>query len=353
MTIIYELAGRRAARAFAAMSAVVAASALVAGGCTGSSGTVAYAYEDPYVYSTYYPADVAYSSYYYADTWDYNTWYYYYVAPSPVGGDAGVDAGARDAGTADAGATDGGTGGNAVHGVIGAIEALARGQDVCPGHVTVTPKNATPACDDGLTTSERNGATLDFSGCEVGQLTINGTVDLAINRTASEPTCSSSTVISLMATLTVTNLSVARSGGHKLVIPTQTVTGTSSYTFGNPPTSIMANDMGELQVFDQSGTMQNDLTFTGQDTYTLNGNQSYSVDGTTMLHEKNDPSVTATVTKTGLTRSGGCCRPTAGTVVIDRTGGAHPGTTTWGFGPGCGAVTRNGVSVSLPNCIDQ
>jgi hypothetical protein len=350
MAIIDKLAGTRAARAFIVMSAFGGAAVLLAGGCSSGTATTAYAYEDPYVYSTYYPADVAYSSYYYADTWDYNTWYYYYVGPSPVGGDAGVlDAGS---GAIDAGATDGGAS-NTVHGVIGAIEALARGQEVCPGHVTVTPKNTAPACDDGMTTSERNGATLDFSGCEVGKVMIDGTIDLAINRTASEPSCSSNTVISLMATLTVTNLSVARSGGTKLVVPTQTVTGTTSYMFGHPPTTIQANDMGELQTFDSSGTMQNDLTFTGQDTYTLNGNQSYTVDGTTMLQEKNDPSVTSTVTKTGLTRSGGCCRPTAGTVVIDRMGGAHPGTTTWGFGPTCGAVTRNRVSVSLPTCIDQ
>jgi hypothetical protein len=352
MTTIDKLVGNRAARAFVVMSAFGAAATLLAGGCSsGTTATTAYAYEDPYVYSTYYPADVAYSTYYYADTWDYNSWYYYYLgqSPSPVAGDGGL----LDAGHVDAGATDGGAGSLVPHGVIGAIEALARGMDVCPGHVTVTPKDTTPACDDGMTTSERNGATLDFSGCQVGLVTIDGTVDLAISRTASEPTCSSSTVISLMSTLTVTNLSETRNGGSKLVFPTLTATGTSSYTFGHAPTSIETNSMGELQLFDQSGTMQNDLTFTSMDTLTLNGSQSYSVDGTTMLQEKNDSTVTATVTKTGLTRSAGCCRPTAGTVVINRTGGTHPGTTTWEFGPTCGAIKRNRVNVSLPNCIDQ
>jgi hypothetical protein len=351
MATIDKLAGNRAARAVVVLSAFGAAATLLAGGCSSGTATTAYAYEDPYLYTTYYPADVGYSTYYYADTWNYNSWYYYYVgqSPSPVGDDAG----SHDAGHADAGAIDGGVGGLAPHGVIGAIEALARGMDVCPGHVTVTPKDTTPACDDGMTTSERNGATLDFSGCQVGQVTIDGTVDLAISRTASEPTCSSSTVISLMSTLTVTNLSETRLGGSKVLFPTLTATGTSSYTFGQTPTSIQTNNMGELQLFDQAGMMQNDLTFTGQDMLTLNGSQSYSVDGTTMLQEKNDPTVTATVTKTGLTRSAGCCRPTAGTVVINRVGGTHPGTTTWEFGPSCGTIKRNRVTVTLPNCIDQ
>jgi hypothetical protein len=77
---------------------------------------------------------------------------------------------------------------------------------------------------------------------------------------------------------------------------------------------------------------------------------TYAVDGTTTVHEKSGP-VSATITEQGLTRSGGCCRPTAGTVTVNRTGGPHPGMATWTFGPSCGAVMRNNVSAMLPACI--
>jgi hypothetical protein len=105
-----------------------------------------------------------------------------------------------------------------------------------------------------------------------------------------------------------------------------------------------------MQIFGSTGTMISDLTYTGMDTVTLSGNSSYSVDGTTTVQEKNGPA-SATINKQGLTRSGGCCRPTGGSVVINRTGGASPGTATWTFGPSCGAVMRNNVSAMLPACI--
>jgi len=93
-----------------------------------------------------------------------------------------------------------------------------------------------------------------------------------------------------------------------------------------------------------------DLTYTGMDTVTFSGNSSYSVDGTTTVKEKNGPA-SATINEQGVTRSDGCCRPTAGTVTINRTGGPQPGTATWTFGPSCGAVMRNNVSAMLPACI--
>ena len=61
------------ALAFAASGAVV--------GCDdddlGDDDVVAtdYAYEDAYLYDSYYPADVAYAGYYWADAWDYSTFY--------------------------------------------------------------------------------------------------------------------------------------------------------------------------------------------------------------------------------------------------------------------------------------
>jgi len=96
--------------------------------------------------------------------------------------------------------------------------------------------------------------------------------------------------------------------------------------------------------------MISDLTYTAMDTVTFSGNNSYSVDGTSSVKEKNG-SASATITQQGLTRSGGCCRPTGGSAIIDRTGGSNPGTATWTFGPSCGTVMRNDTTAMLPACI--
>src|ERR1700689_5497446 len=55
-------------------------------GCTDgtTTATVAYAYDNPYVYSTYYPVATAYSGYYWADSWNYYAFYYVGAAPTGV-----------------------------------------------------------------------------------------------------------------------------------------------------------------------------------------------------------------------------------------------------------------------------
>jgi hypothetical protein len=172
---------------------------------------------------------------------------------------------------------------------------------------------------------------------------------VAANRSASEQTCSPTTVITLNHTTTITNLSISDANG-KIVIPMQTDTGMTTYTFGQTPTKLTFSTNGEIQISDASGSTLGDLTYTGTDTVTLSGNASYTVDGSTMVMDKNSNAMTS-ITKTGLTRSGGCCRPTSGSFMINRTGGANPEQATWTFGPSCGAVMRNNQSVTLPACI--
>src|SRR5580765_7422593 len=167
---------------------VIAAAAVALGtagtiGCT-DSGTVVtssgYVYDDAYLYSTYYPADVAYASYAYAYPWDYSTFYYYLNAygPTPTG---------NTGNQADAGTT--GTTSNTVHsGLAFAIESLARGQQVCPGQVTVTEASSAPACQGASSAQQRSGADISFNNCSVGGSTINGTVMVRGTTTASEPT---------------------------------------------------------------------------------------------------------------------------------------------------------------------
>jgi len=212
----------------------------------------------------------------------------------------------------------------------------------------VTPKFATPACSDGTTTQERNGVTIAFNGCVASGATINGMLDVLSNRSASAQTCSSTTTITLGITTTITNLTISGPNG-KLVIPSETDMAMTSYAFGQSPAMLSVNTTGELQLFNAQGSMLADHTYTGTRTFNFSGNQSYKFSSMLTVQEKNGPAM-ATITSTDVTRSAGCCRPTAGTVNIDRTGGQLPGTATWTFGPSCGTVMRNAVTVTLPAC---
>jgi hypothetical protein len=124
----------------------------------------------------------------------------------------------------------------------------------------------------------------------------------------------------------------------------------TSYTFGQSPTTLSVNTTGELQLFNAQGTMLSDHTYTGDTTYTFSGNQSYKFSGMLNVQEKNGPA-TATITRTDVTRSAGCCRPTSGSVTINRASGQLPGQATWTWGPSCGTVMRTNVTVTLPACL--
>ena len=88
----------------------------------------------------------------------------------------------------------------------------------------------------------------------------------------------------------------------------------------------------------------------GDSSFTFAGGQSYTVDGTTTVKDKVG-NASATVMRQGLVRSGGCCRPTGGSISVDRTGGTFPGQTTWEFGPSCGQVQRNNATAQMPTCM--
>jgi hypothetical protein len=293
-------------------------------GCDDDEDVVAttdYTYDDAYLYDSYYPADIAYGGYAWADSWDYGG-FYYLTAATPAGRP----------------------------GITSALVALAKGQDICPGQVTVTQKTAAPACAGSSATELRNGVTIQFTGCQVEGGTIDGTLDVQSNRSASEQTCSPTTIITLGHTSLATNLSFTLSNGAKLVVPNQTSQGMTTYTFGQQPTSTNIQTNGELQIFNSAGTMLSDHTYMGDNTFTFSGKSSYSISGTTNVQEKNGNG-TATITRTNLTRSGGCCRPTGGTVSVNRTGGLFPGQADWSFGPSCGQVSRNGTTAQMPACI--
>jgi hypothetical protein len=342
------------------------------GGCSNSNttpvatGTVATV--DPYLYTVYYPADVAYGSVYWADSWAYPTLYQIYPAPTTMTGAAGTTGTTVVTATGAAGAgghagatvvvvtkTDGGTTTTAVVTTAGdAIRALARGESVCPGKVTVTARMAAAGCTGGPTAQVRSGATIVFNGCTTaGGGTLNGTVDISATRTASTAVCSASTMISLSHTTTITNLSYVGPSGRALVIPSQTGTGMSTYTFGTTPATIALNYQGELQTFTApGGSMTSDHNYTAMVSYSFSGStSSYTANGTVNAVDNLMSGATSSINVTNLQRVTSCCRPVGGTIGIMSTSGTGIGSHTVGFGPSCGEATVDGTTTTLSTCI--
>jgi hypothetical protein len=335
-------------------------------GCNGTSSTTSYARTDPYVHYAYYPADVSVSSVYWTDSWVY-TGLYAATYPTPVTGGSTTSTGAAGTtavtttgaagthgvtivGTTGAGATSVTTG--AVTTVGDAIRALARGETVCPGQVNVTEKTAAPACTGGPA-NERAGATVVFTACQTpGGGKIDGTIDVSSSRTASDPSCATGTMITLAHTTTITNLSYTAPSGAKAVVPSQTDTGTNTYTFGQMPTSITVSTMGRLQTYDASGALTSDHSFTGKPTITFAGTQNgYSVDGQFNATDNKTVGRGLTLTMMGLQRVNTCCRPVGGTIQVAQTSGSTA-THTWTFGPACGRISIDGDADDVgPACL--
>jgi hypothetical protein len=299
----------------------VALAALTAGlTCTSDSGTY---YYDPYLYSYYYPADIAYSTYYWTDSWVYTDVYY-----------------AQKQQTVPTRWTVG-----------NAIRALARGDTgVCPGQVTVTPKMAPSPCSN---TDEmvRSGVTIIFTGCQLsGGGVVDGMIDTTAMQSASDPACGQGSMVTLTHTTTITNLSYRGMNGQRLVIPNQTDTGTNTFSFGQMPDMVSINSTGRFQFYDNSGALVHDQNFNGTRSFKFNGSQtSYATDGLINLKD-NTSSTTSTITGSGITRTNDCCYPTAGNLSVARMTGSSSDQHSWTFGPTCGAATQDGTAVTLAAC---
>jgi hypothetical protein len=301
---------------------------------SGAACTSAYdsAYYDPYVYYTYYPTDVYYSSYYWADPY-----YYYYTAladgvSSGSGADAGSSTGRQSVGDW--------------------IRALARGEDICGDHVTVTPTTAANPCPGPDNANIRSGVNIVFNGCQLsngGKL--DGTIDVQSTRTASDTVCSATTNITVATTTTITNLVYTGPNKRRFVIPNETGTGTTTFVNGQRPTTTASNFSGRMQIFGNGASNPTaDHTFNGDVTLTAGANGgSYTTDGTVTLDNQLNTSAT-TLTAKGLVRSGDCCRPTGGSITYLRTGASPVGPNTWTFHPGCGMTTFDGNNVDVAPC---
>jgi hypothetical protein len=323
--------GGRQGRGWSAVSALAAV--LVGGaacddeGDDTALGTVNYNYEDPFLYDYTYAGELAYSGFYWADDWAYGDFLF------QVTGDGGTNGVPRW------------TPGNA-------IRALARGENVCPGQVTVTPKTATPSCTGGALAAVRNGVIIIFNGCQLqGGGRVDGTVDVQSIRSASQEICSPDTIITLGHTTTISNLTFTTSTGARLVVPNQVATGMVEFKYGQTPATVSINSSGQLQLFNLDGVLLSDHTHTGNRTFAFSvADKSYTVGGIINTQGQHGAG-NASLSGAGITRTTSCCRPTAGTLTVVRDDGLFPGQHTWTFGPSCGAATFDGVEVTLPSCL--
>lgn len=272
------------------------------------------AYEDGYASDYAYPADIGYA-----------------------GGFVGGGYYAAAAGT-----------GTTVRGAVGqAIRTAVQGGDVCGDKVTVTPRIGVAVCGDAGT-----GVTVVFNDCELsGGGMVNGTVDVQLNRSASNVVCDGSTDISLGYTATITDLTYTGVDGRSIFIPNQKSTATINHPFGQMPTTVDIETIGEVQRFDLGGAKITDRMYSG--TQTLSSisleNKSYTLGGTMIVTDESG--ATTTMTGTDLTRETSCCRPTGGTLSVSRMGGSHSGSHTWVFTPTCGSATLDNTTVTLPDCL--
>jgi hypothetical protein len=311
----------------------------------------AVAYDSSYAYYGYYPADVYYSGYYWAAPYSF----YYAQAPDYGGrGGGGVPGSAGTTGAAGGGGagTSGGTSASGSMTIGDILRSLAQGQSVCPNQVTITTTTSPNACATDGSGMSRSGATITFNDCQVANGgTYNGTIDVQASFQLSDPACPAGTTVMLTINTMISNLTHTTPGGAQIMIPSSSGTTTTSYVAGQVPTTISTMLDGSMQVTGANGALTANRTFSGGLTFAPASDlSSYTVDGTLTVMDPNDAS-TSTLSAAGLTRSTGCCRPTAGTLTISRPSGINPGTHVWTFGATCGSIVFDGQSITAPACL--
>jgi hypothetical protein len=329
------------------LAAAGTAVAALAVSCSTTPATV-WTTSDTYAYDYYYPADVSYYGNYWVDSWYVDPFYY---APAHQAQTYTVDAGVADAGVApvaDAGTTaDGGTSSGPISSVGLALRALARGDMVCPGQVTVTPKMGQSCTLMGSPGQVRTGAMIAFNGCMLANGgRIDGTVDFGSTAMPSDNNCDANTIVNVSYTATYTNLAYTAPGGARIVISMQTDKGTYQRPATAGPTSIAITTNGSLQRYDASMALVANHNYNGSRNYTIsrpNNVLTVTVNGALSVQDVAGGAA-VNISGTGITRTADCCRPTAGTLTLMR----GDTSASWMFGPTCGQATVNGSATTLP-----
>jgi hypothetical protein len=312
------LANGRSNWSCVSLAGAIAALAMAGNGCTSD--------DDPYYYDPY-----GYYDYYYPSSYAYADPYYAYGYPGVYYQNLGSKA-------------DGGSDLPAL-----ALRAIALGEGICPGQVTVTTERSPAPCatDDGDTIPV--STSVQLNGCALsGGGKLDGAYKIVVTQTASDKNCNAGTSIAASYTSTTTNLVYTAPSGARVELPEVTRTGSFTRTLDAPPSVFTVSSNGRLERYDETGAALSKTTFSGSQTLTLSGvTGGFQVDGELAL-EDTVGARSASVTAAGLSRAEGCCYPTNGSVAIVHSGGDD---VNWSFGPSCGDVTVNGHKVKTDECF--
>jgi hypothetical protein len=279
--------------------------------------------DDYYGYAYYYPADLAYSVPYWVDDWYDYPYLYSDTQPQPL-----TDTSGRTAGSL--------------------LRALAIGEELCPGQVTIVTLD-TKGCG-GDDSTMRGAATITFNNCmlEDGTL-LDGMVDFNSRRSFSNATCDESTVASVTFTSKITDFVQIAPSGARLLIPTLTAEGSYSRLFLARPAAISLANSGTLE-HQADGAASTVVDLAGSFGVVLGqppDTWDYRIYGPLSLEDtKQGRSVTATAVD--LIHEQACCHPISGSLRLSDTDTGNDSVLT--FGPACGAGMLNEDPVSLPAC---
>ncbi|HVJ17275.1 MAG TPA: hypothetical protein VM686_17720 [Polyangiaceae bacterium] len=315
-------------RALAAAGAVVA---VFAAGCGGdpevTGGTTVAAYPDNYYsYGYYYPADLAYSVPYYVDDW-YNYPYLYSDTEAlPLTNPAQSMPG-------------------------GVLRAIARGEDVCPGQVTVQVRKTEVGCGGDEDDLMQTGAFVTIDNCKLedgGKL--SGQMAVDSRRSVSNLECNVDTVVNVAYSGTFTNLSYTSPQGERTVISAMALEGAYTRLLNDRPAAISQTLTGKFKRYDDENKLAAEVDMAGTTAVVIGSpddSWSYQLFGPLTFEDKVTDG-TATARATGLAHQDDCCHPVGGTVLIST--GLDAGDDLLEFGATCGQATLNGDKVELPPC---
>jgi hypothetical protein len=320
----------RGPRALAGAAALLAATA---GGCDDDDDvdtevvTPAQVYPEEYAFT----ADLAAADVFWADDWPIDPFLFSKAttaAPPTVRAQGVAGLSAREPGAA--------------------LRALARGEDVCPGKVTIVSKTTTTPCHPDAI---RAGATISFSGCVLeGGGRLDGALDVQSAAEVPGTGCDADTPITVSYTASYTDLVYTAPDGTRVAIPALMNTGTYTRPRDGAPAALTVTTTGRLQRYDAAGALITDHGLSGMRGYifTRNGvpSSTYTIGGTLTVQDTAS-GLTVTATGAGVTRAAGCCHPVGGAIVVAGTGWE---TATWSYGPACGTRALNGESNPAPAC---
>lgn len=314
---LVDYARGHALHAFCALSGVL-------GSCTTYSGdeveAAAYGYPLDVDYATNASAyDAAYT-----DAWGY----YPVPLPAPI---------AYDAGSSEA------------DDPVSAIRALALGtSDVCPGQVSVEPQQARTPCGAGDQPGDAQiGVKLTFNGCQLqGGGQIDGMLYVTSSHSASDETCSDSTIIHVTFAAEFIELTYTTRSGQKLVIVELNDTGSYDHAPGKPPSVVTSSLQAHIQRYAASGALSSDRSLSGQARYMVSAQPlTLTMDATFDMTSAAGSGGSSELQLNSVEHAASCCYPTAGSATVT---GEDSGSYT--FGPECGQATKNDQMIVLDAC---